>query len=131
MLKYFIKDLQAKEICVPFKSTSSEKDEVKDKNRAGYTASFLHSESKCICVVNVSIVQKIAVLPSAKKWLIDSHELIFWKNLIDAFCVWNQDTSLKCVLQNIFAENAIENTTFLFVTKEKKEIAMLAKWKSK
>ena len=45
MLKYFIKDLQAKEICVPFKSTSSEKDEVKDKNRAGYTVSFLHSES--------------------------------------------------------------------------------------
>ena len=67
MLKYFIKDLQAKEICVPFKSTSSEKDEVKDKNRAGYTASFLHSESKCICVVNVFIVQKIAVLPSAKR----------------------------------------------------------------
>ena len=45
ILKYFIKDLQAKEICVPFKSTSSEKDKVKDKNRAGYTASCLHSES--------------------------------------------------------------------------------------
>ena len=67
MLKYFIKDLQAKEICVPFKSTSSEKDEVKDKNRAGYTASFLHGESKFICVVNVSIVQKITDLPSAKR----------------------------------------------------------------
>ena len=39
MLKYFNKELQAKEICVPFKSTSSEKDEVKDKNRASYTAS--------------------------------------------------------------------------------------------
>ena len=45
MLKYFNKELQAKEICVPFKSTSSEKDEVKDKNRAGYTVSCLHSES--------------------------------------------------------------------------------------
>ena len=45
MLKYFNKELQAKGICVPFKSTSSEKDEVKDKNRAGYTASCLHSES--------------------------------------------------------------------------------------
>ena len=45
MLKYFNKELQAKEICVPFKSTSSEKDEVKDKNRASYTASCLHSES--------------------------------------------------------------------------------------
>ena len=32
MLKYFNKELQAKGICVPFKSTSSEKDEVKDKN---------------------------------------------------------------------------------------------------
>ena len=45
MLKYFNKGLQAKEICVPLKSKSSEKDEVKDKNRAGYTVSFLHSES--------------------------------------------------------------------------------------
>ena len=45
MLKYFNKGLQAKEICVPLKSTSSEKDEVKDKNRTGYTVSFLHSES--------------------------------------------------------------------------------------
>ena len=36
---------QAKEICVPFKSTSSEKDKVKDKNRVGFTASCLHSES--------------------------------------------------------------------------------------
>ena len=45
MLKYFNKESQAKEICVPFKSTSSEKDNVKDKNRAGYTASCLHSES--------------------------------------------------------------------------------------
>ena len=45
MLKYFNEELQAKEICVPFKSTSSEKDKVKDKNRAGYTASCLHSES--------------------------------------------------------------------------------------
>ena len=45
MLKYFNKGLQAKEICVPLKSKSSEKDEVKDRNRAGYTVSFLHSES--------------------------------------------------------------------------------------
>ena len=45
MLKYFSEELQAKEICVPFKSKSSEKDEVKDRNRAGYTASCLHSES--------------------------------------------------------------------------------------
>ena len=45
MLKYFNKGLQAKEICVPLKSKSSEKDEVKDRNRAGYTASCLHSES--------------------------------------------------------------------------------------
>ena len=45
MLKYFNKELQAKEICVPFKSKSSEKDEVKGRNRTGYTASFLHSES--------------------------------------------------------------------------------------
>ena len=36
---------QAKEICVPFKSTSSEKDKVKDKNRVGFTANCLHSES--------------------------------------------------------------------------------------
>ena len=45
MLKYFNKGLQAKEICVPLKSKSSEKDEVKDRNRASYTASCLHSES--------------------------------------------------------------------------------------
>ena len=45
MLKYFNEELQAKEICVSFKSTSSENDEVKDKIRAGYTSSFLHSES--------------------------------------------------------------------------------------
>ena len=45
MLKYFNEELQAKDICVPFKSKSSEKDEVEDKNRAGYTASCLHSES--------------------------------------------------------------------------------------
>ena len=30
MLKYFNEELQAKEICVPFKIKSSEKDEVKD-----------------------------------------------------------------------------------------------------
>ena len=42
MLKYFNEELQVKEICVPFKSRSSEKDKVKDKNRAGYTASCLH-----------------------------------------------------------------------------------------
>ena len=43
-VKYFNEELQAKEICVPFKSTLSEKDKVKDKNRAGYTTSCLHSE---------------------------------------------------------------------------------------
>ena len=45
MLKYFNEELQAKEICVLFKSTSSEKDRVKDKDRAGYNARCLHSES--------------------------------------------------------------------------------------
>ena len=40
MLKYFNKELQAKEICAPFKNISNEKDNVRDKNRAGYTASF-------------------------------------------------------------------------------------------
>ena len=77
MLKYFNEELQAKEICVPFKSTSSEKDKVKDKNRAGYTASCLHSESheskshKCVyCSENHSPSQ-------CKKVTIDSHELIF------------------------------------------------------
>ena len=77
MLKYFNEELQAKEICVPFKSTSSEKDKVKDKNRVGYTASCLHSESheskshKCVyCSENHSPSQ-------CKKVTIDSHELIF------------------------------------------------------
>ena len=32
ILKFFSEELQAKEICVPFKSTSSEKDKVKYKN---------------------------------------------------------------------------------------------------
>ena len=45
MLKYFNEELQAKEICILFTRTSNEKDKVKDKNRAGYTASCLHSES--------------------------------------------------------------------------------------
>ena len=40
MLKYFNEELQAKEICAPFKNISNEKDNVRDKNRAGYTASF-------------------------------------------------------------------------------------------
>ena len=44
-LKYFNKELQAEETCVTFKSTSSEKDKVKDKTRAGYTVSCLLSES--------------------------------------------------------------------------------------
>ena len=46
MLKYFNEELQAKKICVPFKSTSNEKDKVKVKNRAGHTASCLDYESK-------------------------------------------------------------------------------------
>ena len=41
MLKYFNEEFQAKEICVPFKSKSNEKDKVKDKNGDGYTASCL------------------------------------------------------------------------------------------
>ena len=45
MLKNFNKELQAKEICGPFKSTSTEKDKVKEKNLAGYTASCLYSKS--------------------------------------------------------------------------------------
>ena len=67
MLKYFNEELQAKEICILFKSTSNEKDKVKDKNRAGYTASCLHSESYESKVINVSIVQKITVLAKAKR----------------------------------------------------------------
>ena len=56
MLKYFNEKFQAKEICVPFKCTSNEKDKVKDKSRDGYTASGLHSEgfeSKSYRCVNV------------------------------------------------------------------------------
>ena len=45
MLKYFNEELQGKEIRVPFKSTLSKEDKVRDKDRAGYTASCLHSES--------------------------------------------------------------------------------------
>ena len=45
MFGHLNEELQAKEICVPFKSKSSEKNKVKDKNRAGYTASCLNSES--------------------------------------------------------------------------------------
>ena len=71
MLKYFNEELQAKEICVPFKIKSSEKDEVKDKNRAGYTG---YTKLQVVYIVkvmnqkviNVSIVQKITDLPSAK-----------------------------------------------------------------
>ena len=64
MLKYFNEELQAKETCLPFKSTSNEKDKVKDKNRAGYTTSCLHSESyesksqNCVyCLENHSLSQ--------------------------------------------------------------------------
>ena len=45
ILKYFNEESQAKEICVFLKITSIEKDKVKDKNRAGYTASCLRSEN--------------------------------------------------------------------------------------
>ena len=89
---------QAKEICVPFKNTSSEKDKVKVKNRVVvilqvvYIANVINQK-----VINVSIVQKISV----KRWIIDSNELRFWKNLVDVFCVWNQGTLIKPVLQNI------------------------------
>ena len=53
---------QAKEICVPFKNTSSEKDKVKVKNRVVvilqvvYIANVMNQK-----VINVSIVQKISV----------------------------------------------------------------------
>ena len=77
MLKYFNEELQGKEIRVPFKSTLSKEDKVRDKDRAGYTASCLHSESyesksdKCIyCSENHSPSQ-------CEKVTIDSHELIF------------------------------------------------------
>ena len=66
-LKYFNEKLQAKEICVLFKSTSNENDKLKDKNRAGYTESCLHSESMNQKVINLSIVQNITVLPSAQR----------------------------------------------------------------
>ena len=41
----------------------------------------------------------------------------------------NQDTPLKGVLQNKFVETAVEKATFLFVTKEKTEVAMRRKKK--
>ena len=44
-VKIFNEELQAEESWVPFKSTLSEEDKVRDKDRAGYTASCLHSES--------------------------------------------------------------------------------------
>ena len=75
-------------------------------------------------VINVCIVQKITVLPSAKQWLIDSQDFMFWKILLNAFCVRNQSTPLKRVLQNKLVENGMGSTTFLFVIKEKIEIAM-------
>ena len=69
MLKYFNEKLQAKEIGVPFKSTSNEKDKVKDKNRAGDIASCLHSEGyeskghKCVyCSGNHSPSQRKKVI---------------------------------------------------------------------
>ena len=105
MLKYFNEELEAKEICVSFKSTSSENDEVKDKIRAGYTSSFLHSES-------------YESKSHKRVYCSENHRPSQCKKVINR---------QKCVLQNIFAENAIENTTFLFVTKEKIEVAMPAK----
>ena len=105
MLKYFNEELQAKEICVPFKSTSSEKDKGKDKNRAAYAVSCLHSES-------------YESKSHKRVYCSENHRPSQCKKVINR---------QKCVLQNIFAENAIENTTFLFVTKEKIEVAMPAK----
>ena len=127
MLKYFNEELQAKEICVSFKSTSSENDEVKDKIRAGYTSSFLHSESyeseshkRVYCSENhrPSQCKKVTNRQSRINILNKSYR---------CFLCLKSGHTLKRVLQNIFVENAIENTTFLFVTKEKKEIAMPAK----
>ena len=55
MLKCFNEELKAKETCVPFKSTSNEKDKVKDKNRAGYAASYESKSQKCVyCLENHS-----------------------------------------------------------------------------
>ena len=129
MLKYFNKELQAKGICVPFKSTSSEKDKVKDKNRTGYTVSCLHSESyeskshkRVYCSENhrPSQCKKVTNRQSRINILNKSYR---------CFLCLKSGHTLKRVLQNIFVENAMENITFLFVTKEKTEIAMPPKVK--
>ena len=99
MLKYLNEELQTKEICVLFKRTSSEKDKVKFKNRAGYTAICLHCESyesesdKCVyCSENHS--------PSQCKKVTNR------ESQIDI--LKKSDTPLKRVLQNMFVENAME-----------------------
>ena len=78
-LNYFNEELQAKEISVTVKSTSNDKDKVKDKNRAAYTESWVKVVNWK--VINVSIAPKITLLPNAKRWLIDSHDWYFEKIL--------------------------------------------------
>ena len=66
MLKYLNKELQAKEIFVPFKSTSNEKDRENIKIgllilQVVYIVKVMNQK-----VINFSIVHTITVLPSAK-----------------------------------------------------------------
>ena len=66
MLEYLNKELQAKEIFVPFKNTSKEKDREKIKKglvilQVVYIVKVMNQK-----VINVSIVQTITVLPSVK-----------------------------------------------------------------
>ena len=66
MLEYLNKELQAKGIFVPFKSTSKEKDREKIKKglvilQVVYIVKVMNQK-----VINVSIVQTITVLPSVK-----------------------------------------------------------------
>ena len=66
MLKYHNKELQAKEIFVPFKSTSNDKDREKIKIglvilQVVYIVKVMNQK-----VIKVSIIQTITALPSAK-----------------------------------------------------------------
>ena len=101
ILKYFSEELQAKEICVLFKSTSSEKDRVKDKDRAGYTARCLHSESYELkshrwvyCSENQSPSQ-------CKKVTNNSHELVFKKYYRCFPCLKSGHALKKCSVKYI------------------------------
>ena len=66
MLKYHNKELQAKEIFVPFKSTSNDKDREKIKIvlvilQVVYIVKVMNQK-----VIKVSIIQTMTALPSAK-----------------------------------------------------------------